>query len=302
MVQLWFARNRRVPLCDQLATQLMLAIASGDLPAGKQLPTTRALAKRYQLNVNTVSAAYQKLETLGWVDSVHGSGVFVLEARGNPGESELADLDRLVVTFLRAARSAGLSAKALRERVNHWLGHRPERFVFVHPEKPLRLIIRKELQEALKWEVQECDCDSASIAAFAADSILLTMPSKESGVRSLAPPSAEVMPLRVRQVDRLLVQYLPVGTEILIVIASGWPGFLEVAQTMLTAAGCDMDAMVFRNTGDRNWMRGLRKGSVAVCDVLTASSVPPGVPRIVFPLISDESLNSLRICEAFFTE
>ncbi len=70
MVQLWFARDGRVPLRDQLATQLMLAIASNALPAGKQLPTTRALAKRYKLNVNTVSAAYQKLEALGWVDSV----------------------------------------------------------------------------------------------------------------------------------------------------------------------------------------------------------------------------------------
>jgi DNA-binding transcriptional regulator YhcF (GntR family) len=197
-VQLWFTRDGRVPLRDQLATQLMLAIASGELPAGKQLPTTRSLAKQYQLNVNTISAAYQKLEALGWVDSVHGSGVFVREAPGRPADSELADLDRLVLTFLRAARSAGLSAKAVRERVNHWLGNRPQRFVFVHSEKPLRLIVRKELQEALTMEIQECDCDSASIAAFAADSVLLTMHSKQSDVRDLAPPSAEVIPLRVR--------------------------------------------------------------------------------------------------------
>jgi hypothetical protein len=103
-------------------------------------------------------------------------------------------------------------------------------------------------------------------------------------------------------VDRLLLRYLPVGTEMLIVVASCWPGFLEMAQTMLAAAGCDMDAMVFRDTGSRNWTRGLRMGSVVVCDVLTAASVPPDVPKLAIPLISDESLASLRICEAFFSE
>ncbi len=157
----------------------------------------------------------------------------------------------------------------------------------------MRSIIRTELQQALQWEVQECDCDSVSIVTFAADSVLLTMPSKETEVRGFAHRSAEVMCLRVRQVDRVLFQYLPVGSKTLIVIASGWPGFLDVAQTVLTAAGCDMDAMIFRNTS-KNWTRGLRRGAVVICDILTAASVPTGVPRIAFPLIADASLVSLQ--------
>ncbi len=43
-----FARDGSISIRDQLATQLMLAIASGELGPGKRLPSTRALAKRFR--------------------------------------------------------------------------------------------------------------------------------------------------------------------------------------------------------------------------------------------------------------
>ncbi len=112
-MQLWFARDGSVPIRDQLVTQVMLAIATGELVPGGKLPSTRALARRFHLHPNTVSSAYRQLEDLGWVTSMRGSGVYV-----RPGDlsSQTADaaLDRLALELVRSARSAGVSLARLR--------------------------------------------------------------------------------------------------------------------------------------------------------------------------------------------
>jgi len=301
-VQLWFARDGRVPIREQLATQLMLAIASGELAPGKRLPSTRALAKRYRLNANTVSAAYRQLERLGWVQSVRGSGVYVRREQTHSDEAQLELMDRLVLPFLRMARSAGLSASAVRQRIDHWLGMPSKRFVVVHPDEALRKILCEELRHALTWTVEDCEPDAAAVAQYRGDSVFLTLPSKYSEVRLLAPDTSEVVALQVRQVDRELSQYLPVRPEVLTVVASSWPEFIEIARTMLTAAGWDPEAIVFRDAKAKAWRRGLGTKSAVVCDVLTSADVPEGVHKIVFPLISDESIAALKTYERFFRE
>lgn len=85
-------------------------------------------------------------------------------------------------------------------------------------------------------------------------------------------------------------------------IASGWPGFLEIARTVLTAAGYDPEALVFRDAKADGWARGLGARSAVVCDLLTSAGVPDGVHRIVFALVSDDSLAGLKTYEQFFCE
>ncbi len=301
-MQLWFARDGSVSIRDQLATQLILAIASGELPPGKRLPSTRALAKRYRLHPNTVSAAYRQIENLRWVESVHGSGVYVRALHKEAGEAQLQTLDQVVLAFLRSARLTGLSAKTVCERVDHWLGLRPRQFVFVDPEEELRAIVCEELRQALTWPVVECEAHAAGITRCAAGSVLLTMPSKQDDVRALVPIGSEVVSLQVRQVAGLMAKYVPVRPEVLIVIASGWPGFLKMARTVLTAAGYDPQALVFRDTKAEDWARCLGSRSALVCDVLTATAVPDGIPKLVFPLVSDVSMAGLRTYEKFFGE
>jgi hypothetical protein len=118
----------------------------------------------------------------------------------------------------------------------------------------------------------------------------------------LVPGGPEVVSLQVRQVDRTLHQYLPIRPELLIVVASSWPGFLEIARAVLTAAGCDPDALIFRDSREESWKRGLRAGSVVLCDVLTSERVPNDVHKIVFALVSDTSIAELGTYERFFGE
>src|SRR5215210_1893201 len=99
-MRLWLAENSEVPLREQLATQIMLGITSGDLASGERLPSTRELARRFSIHSNTVSAAYRELAQRGWVEFRRGSGVYV---RPRPDPQALSDagheLDQLIQTF-----------------------------------------------------------------------------------------------------------------------------------------------------------------------------------------------------------
>ena len=76
-MRFWFSAASEVPIYRQLATQVMLAILSGDLRTGDRLPSTRELARRFSIHPNTISAGYRQLAREGWTEFRHGSGVFV---------------------------------------------------------------------------------------------------------------------------------------------------------------------------------------------------------------------------------
>jgi GntR family transcriptional regulator len=71
-----------VPLGTQLVEQIRTAVADGWLKGGDRLPSVRELADTAGVNVNTVRAAYARLEAEGLVRSEHGRGTFV--ASGSP--------------------------------------------------------------------------------------------------------------------------------------------------------------------------------------------------------------------------
>ncbi|MCH9648658.1 MAG: GntR family transcriptional regulator [Deltaproteobacteria bacterium] len=62
------------PLTDQIVSELRLAIASGSLGAGDELPPVRQLAGDLGVNFNTVARAYRALEASGLVSSQRGRG------------------------------------------------------------------------------------------------------------------------------------------------------------------------------------------------------------------------------------
>jgi DNA-binding transcriptional regulator YhcF (GntR family) len=74
-------RASGVPLGTQLVEQIRAAVADGALAGGDRLPSVRELAESAGVNVNTVRAAYARLESDGVVRSEHGRGTFVAKAR-----------------------------------------------------------------------------------------------------------------------------------------------------------------------------------------------------------------------------
>ncbi|MBE9223312.1 GntR family transcriptional regulator [Cyanobacterium stanieri LEGE 03274] len=76
---------------QQLFDQIQFAIASRQYPPGHKLPSTRQLAQITGLHRNTISKVYQKLEKVGLVESLTGSGIYV-KAQGNEGIPPLKHL------------------------------------------------------------------------------------------------------------------------------------------------------------------------------------------------------------------
>ncbi len=66
-----------VPIYRQIISQILYAIARGDLPAGAQLPTVRQLAVDLSVNPNTVIKAYKELEIRGNLETQQGTGTFI---------------------------------------------------------------------------------------------------------------------------------------------------------------------------------------------------------------------------------
>ena len=69
-----------VPIYRQIISQILYAIARGDLPPGTQLPTVRQLAVDLSVNPNTIIKAYKELEIRGNLETQQGTGTFISDA------------------------------------------------------------------------------------------------------------------------------------------------------------------------------------------------------------------------------
>jgi DNA-binding transcriptional regulator YhcF (GntR family) len=115
-MQLQLDRDSGVPLGTQLTWRLRSAIERGELGPGDKLPSLRDAASAAGVNVNTVRAAYAKLETAGVVSTEQGRGTFV--ARAVDGESdrrrglrdEIARLEAELVSLPPITRAAASSS------------------------------------------------------------------------------------------------------------------------------------------------------------------------------------------------
>jgi GntR family transcriptional regulator len=294
-MRLWLAHKSEVPLREQIVSQVVLAIVSGELRAGQRLPSTRALAHRTTVHANTVSAAYRELARAGWVQFRRGSGVYVRpRARARPLPAGLA-LDRLISDFFRAAREQGASLAKVRSRLRHWLALQPpDHFLVIEPDEELRRILVTELEQALPWRVMGAGPEACKQPEALTGAAILCRPSKLDAVTALLPHGTEVTPLRVRSVSESLAQWMPIPPDSLIAVVSRWPDFLKWARTLLLSAGADRDALDVRDARKPGWREGLRLARAVITDVVTAGSVPRGCRAIVFRVIADASVQELR--------
>ena len=92
-----------MPLHAQIAEQVQLAVARGELAPGDRLPTVRELAVELRVNSNTVARVYADLEREGLLEARRGLGTFV-RPRAGPAASRRSEqvLDRRIVSLCRS--------------------------------------------------------------------------------------------------------------------------------------------------------------------------------------------------------
>jgi len=307
-MQLWLNRTGEVSLREQMITQIVLAILCRELAPGERLPSTRELARRFQIHANTSSRAYRQLERDGWLEFRHGSGVFVRESRkaapsaASP-RSEKTELDHqidhLLIELVHKANQIGASSSLIRERLDRWLAQTPpNRWLIVEPDPELRQILVFEMQRAVRLPVSACAPDDFLTQDAIAGAIPVARPSKAEAVRKLLPPQTELTILEIRPIPPAIRKYLPQAGEGLIGIASRWPDFLRIAHTMIVAAGIAPESLVARDATRPAWKRGLEHCFAIICDAAIQQHLPEVRHRIAFHLLDEPSLAHLRLIEA----
>ena len=295
-MRLWLAKNSEVPLREQLATQIMLGITSGDLVSGERLPSTRELARRFQIHSNTVSAAYRELARRGWVEFRRGSGVYVRgRANQDPLDADL-ELDQLIQTFLQLARDRGFSLAEIQGRVKHWLGLQPpDRFLVIEPDEELRRILIVEISEATSgFAVTGASPEECNDAGRLAGALPVALYGQGERVSEVLPVGTTCLLLHSRSVTESLEGQVRPPADALIAVVSHCPDFLRWSRTMLIAAEIDPDSLSLRDARVRGWQKGLSSSAFVITDALTASEMPAGIRTRVFRIIADSSLEELR--------
>src|SRR6185503_12216414 len=162
-MRIWLSKSSEVPLREQLATQIILGVVSNDLKPGQKLPSTRELARRYDIHSNTVSAAFQDLERRGWVEFRKGSGVYVRERVIDATADPKLELDQLISTLFQVARERGHTLGEIQTRVKRWLESQPpDHFLVIEPDEEMRSILVAEIKEATGLRVVGTGLDDCS--------------------------------------------------------------------------------------------------------------------------------------------
>ena len=307
-MRLWLNRTGQVSLREQLITQIILGILSREMLPGHRLPSTRELARRFGIHPNTASAAYGELESEGWVEFRHGSGVVVRSTRpSTPPSPELA-IDQLIGELAARARKLGAPEALVRERLRRWLSFEPPaRWLLIEPDPELRRLVLFEMEQELALPVSGCapeECCTASINdhSILHRSIPAVLPSKAAMVRQLLPAGTNLTVLEVQPVSpelqMKLQKYLPEHAGDLIGIASRWSEFQRIARTMLIAVGLSPESLVVRDATRPGWKRGLEATTAVVCDAATAAELPQACFPLIFRLLGENGFNQLRQIES----
>jgi len=291
-MRLWISKNSEVPIREQLVTQVVLGIVSNDLKISERLPSTRDLARRYDIHANTVSAAYRELARRGWVEFRKGSGVYV-RPRNDDTVDEASTLDQLITRFFRNLREEGYSLAEIQTGIQRSLSaQHPDHFLVLEPDAELREILVAEISSVTKVNVKGVGPEEVDGALTGAAPVALY--GHIDPYSDWIKPETDVLVLHSASVvERMRGQTRP-SRESLVAIVSRWPEFLRWARTMLVAAGLDADALSFRDARENNWEKGLRSAAFVITDSLMAPRIPAGCDVKVFRVLAESSLKEVR--------
>jgi GntR family transcriptional regulator len=119
-----------VPVYRQLIDQVLVAIASGGLSSGDQLPTVRQLAVDLSINPNTVVRAYKELEIRGMLTTQQGTGTFITAKKVKSDEAQRQRrLSQMVAEFVARVSAEGYTVDEIQERLSELAGESGRRRV-----------------------------------------------------------------------------------------------------------------------------------------------------------------------------
>ncbi len=105
-------KDNRIPLYIQVKKQIIYLIKDGTLRVGTKMPTERELSKELGISRNTISSAYNELESKGILKSIRGRGTFVAEEIESWKRDEgTHKVNKLIDLALEEALQCGIEAE-----------------------------------------------------------------------------------------------------------------------------------------------------------------------------------------------
>jgi DNA-binding transcriptional regulator YhcF (GntR family) len=278
-VRFWITKNSEIPLRDQLVRQVLLGILSEDLPPGHKLPSVRALARRHRIHANTVSAAYHDLLAQGWLESRHGSGLYVRTARGSN-----AQLDDLLRSVLQAAKAEGHSPDEVLLRLEQLIRPRTyERILIAEPEAAMREILAAEIGEHLSAPIDAM----GQVDQPKENTLVVALPTRATKI-------ARAMPLRVRSVHGSLEGRTKPAPQVVIFIVSRSAEIRYGTRAMMIAVGVDPLSLCEIDAAGNGWQERLGPGAYVITDIVAARELPAGCDAQIYRVIADSSIEELK--------
>ncbi|MEG2412008.1 GntR family transcriptional regulator [Clostridium sp.] len=113
-------KKNGIPLYIQVKKQIMYLIKDGTLRVGSKMPTERELSQELVVSRNTISAAYNELESKGVLKSIRGNGTYVAEeAVSWRNEDSRKKINKFVDLALEEALECGIDPDDFLEIVNN---------------------------------------------------------------------------------------------------------------------------------------------------------------------------------------
>ncbi len=287
------SKESDVTIHDQLVAEITFLIATGAWKPGKALPSVRDMARRLEIHHNTVSQAYQELESGDLLLRRPGSRMVVR----TPGELAppigVKDLDDLINATLDAAEATGYSLEQLRQRVQERLmAQPPDRVLVVDEERGMRHLLREEIREELPFPVETCPQDDVSLRSeLTMGTLVVGPPGAISKIASLVPKDRPAIPITFSSASKQVKMVRELREPSTIAVVSISEMFLRTARGLLAPV-----------VGQRHTLREyllprespgtLDAADLVICDMIAARRVE--ARRVVpYRMVSPECLKLL---------
>ena len=263
------------------------------MQAGEKLPSTRDIARRFQIHQNTVSAAYRELAERSLVEFKKGSGVYVRE---NPvGEVGANTLENLTSRFFQEAAAHGFSDGEIKAHLQNRLAAKPAtNCLVVESDLELRKILTAEISDAISRDVAGTSFEEAAAKHESGDAKVWLIFDKTENPPRVPPPDAACIYLKANSVPDSMIGKARPSENDLIAIVSGWESFLTLAKMFLLAARVAPETLVLRSPNQSDWKNGLKSVSLIICDSASEKEFAGDERTRIFRLIADSSLDNLR--------
>lgn len=111
-----------VPIYRQISDGVRMAVSTGRLQIGDELPSVRGMAVRLRVNPNTVARAYRDLEAQGVLETRRGRGTYIGRRAGRGSKrGAQAVIEARAGEFIEVSRQGGMSDEEIVKVLQHQL-------------------------------------------------------------------------------------------------------------------------------------------------------------------------------------